>query len=107
MKGRSELVYIVLLSFSLAAALLIGLSARSIGVSAKAHTAAMQLQGSPDAVENPMPPEVDKSERTASCAQRDCSSPKPELALALADDRRGDESEAMAAPGGEGFKAAD
>jgi hypothetical protein len=106
MKGRTELVYMVLLSISLTAVLLIGVSARSIGVSAKAHTAAMQLQGSPDALESPMPPEFDKSERTATCAQRDCQSPKHELALALAEDRRSDESKVMAAPR-EGFKATD
>jgi hypothetical protein len=90
MKGTSRRNYVplALLSLALAAALTIGVSARSQGLTVKAHTAAMQLQSGPEVDELPAKP--DQNDKSAACIQRDslCSNSKPEAAYTLAQERQ-------------------
>ena len=73
-------VILALLSFSLAAAVSVGVNARHNGVTVQAHTASMQLQGSPDVDEGSVAPDADEGDKTVTCTQRDCA---PEKVVAL------------------------
>jgi hypothetical protein len=85
--GRTCLI-LALLSLSLAGALSVGLKAQNDRPTVQAHifqaqVAGMQLQGSPDSDDDvAAAPEADESDRTAACTERDCVTPKQELALA-------------------------
>jgi hypothetical protein len=46
----------------------------------QAHTASMQLQGSPDVDEGSVAPDADEGDKTVTCTQRDCA---PEKVVAL------------------------
>ena len=98
--GRTCLI-LSLLGFALAAAVSVDLKARRDGVTVHAQVASMQLQGSPDEDQSAVAPEEDESNKSAACAQRDCPTPKQDLALMLVDDRRAIESKAFVAAGDE------
>jgi hypothetical protein len=93
-------VILALLSFSLAAAVSVGVNARHNGLTVQAHTASMQLQGSPDVDEGSVAP-ADEGDKAVRCTQRDCMSEKVELALARAENPQPHEGKAFAALGEE------
>ena len=99
--GRTCLI-LALLGLSLAAALSVDLKARHDGVTVQARMATtMLLQASPDSDESSVAPDVNENDKLASCAERDCPTPKQEFALARTDDRQLPESKAFVAAGDE------
>ena len=91
-----------LLCLGLAAAVSIDLKARHDGVTVQAQMAStMLLQAAPDSDEASVAPDSDESEKLASCTERDCATPKQEIALALTDDRQARESKAFVTAGDE------
>jgi len=107
-RSRRTWAILALLSYSVAAALAIGLTSLQSRMAAPAQTTAMELQGSPDADEISAAPDADAGDKSAACAQRDCPVPKHELALARIDQEpmfvridapQPNESKAFIAPG--------
>jgi hypothetical protein len=85
--GRTCLM-LGLLCLALAAALSVGFN-RHDGVTVQARMAStMLLQAEPDGDEVSAAPLSDESDKLASCTERDCPTPKQELALARSDDRQ-------------------
>jgi len=84
-RSRRTWAILALLSYSVAAALAIGLTSLQSRMAAPAQTTAMELQGSPDADEISAAPDTDAGDKSAACPLRDCLAPKHELALARID----------------------
>ena len=86
---------LALLTYSLAAAMTLGLKSLQTHMTAPAQSAAMQLQGASDDDENSVAPDADEGSKTITCSQRDCLPPKVELAIALTEETQPHESKAF------------
>lgn len=104
MSGRTCLI-LALLGLSVAAATSVSLKAGYDGATVQAHTASMQLQGSPDANEGSAEPDADEGrpDKAMTCAQQASHGlpPKQELAFALFEDRPTQENKTSVVPGDE------